>query len=406
MLLRDTTRIALRSIRANLSRSLLTMLGIIIGVGSVTLMTSIGASVEGLILGQVSSLGAKSVIIVPGRDEGGPSRPAFDALSLEDVEAVERLTTVQTVAPIMNVTATSVYGREEANPEVIGTVRNYFKNQSIEIERGRGFDASDERGARFVAVLAPDTVEDLFGDLDPLGKRMKINDRTFTVIGVTKALGTQFFQNADRRIYIPLATAKDMTGVNYVSFVTLTATDSIELAMADITSLLRQRHRIHNPDEDPAKDDFFVRSAAQALDILGTVSLSLTLFLSAIAGISLVVGGIGIMNIMLVAVTERTREIGLRKAVGARRRDILMQFLIEAIFLTVIGGIIGMTAGLLFAFLGAIVAHQFLAGYTFAISVPATLLALFTAAATGLVFGIYPARRAASLNPIEALRYE
>lgn len=408
MLFHDTCIIALRGVSRNKSRSLLTMLGIIIGVGSVVLMTSIGGSVEQLIVGQVSTLGAKSMVIFPGTEEGARGEaPGSDSVTFEDIRALEQLSTVQTIAPIIFVIGKTTYGREETQPQVYGTTSNYFLNQSIGIDRGRLIDDNDEKSAAFVAVLAPDTAETLFGNQEPLGKRITISDRSFTVIGITEELGSQFFQNADERIYIPLAVAKVITGQSYIDFATMQATGDVELARADVTSLLRQRHRITNPEDDPDKDDFLVRSASQALDILGTVSLALTLLLTMIASISLVVGGIGIMNIMLVAVTERTREIGLRKAVGARKRDILLQFLLEAIMLTTIGGVIGVLIGLGLAFLIALIAQRFfLDVYIFSVSIQSILVAIGVATATGLIFGIYPARRASNLSPMEALRYE
>ncbi|MBI2636432.1 ABC transporter permease [Candidatus Peregrinibacteria bacterium] len=404
MLFSDTLSIARRGIGANFLRSLLTMLGIIIGVGSVVLMTSIGASVEQLILSQVSTLGARSMIVIPGREHGPP---VSDSLTLNDAEELKRLSTVETVAPVIMLTGTVRYGREERSPETLGITADFFQNQSISAAHGRLLDRLDENGARFVAVIGPDTAEDLFGNEDPLGRRIQVLDHSFTVVGVLEPVGTQFFQSIDDRVYIPLAVAEILTGRRHANFVTLQATENTDLAKLDIETLLRQRHRIDNPGDEPDKnDDFVVRSAQQATDILGTVSLALTALLTAIAAISLVVGGVGIMNIMLVAVTERTREIGLRKAVGARKRDILLQFLIEAVLLTTAGGVIGVVGGLLTAAIGAVIASRFLAAYQFAFSVPAILLALAVAVGVGLLFGLYPAKKASELSPMEALRYE
>ena len=402
----DTMTSAFKGVTANVTRSMLTMLGIIIGVGSVVLMTSIGASVQGSILSQVSTLGAQSMILVPGKDPQGPGMPVgAESVTLDDVETLGRLGTVKTVAPVILVDGIAVAGREQVQHQILGTTEHFFRNQSITVERGRLLDPADEKGS-FVAVLGPDTATSLFGDRDPLGQRIKILDRSFTVVGVLHPVGSQFFQSIDERIYIPLTAAKILTGNNHVSFVTMQAATNIDLAIADAEALIRQRHRIRNPEGDPANDDFHIHSAEQATQTLGAVSLALTALLSAIAGISLVVGGIGIMNIMLVAVTERTREIGLRKAVGARRRDILLQFLTEAVMLTGIGGLIGLGAGLGLGFVASLLVKNVLSSYAFSVSIPSILLSIVVSAATGLIFGLYPARRAAMLSPMEALRYE
>ncbi len=408
LLLKDTLRASFKGVTVNINRSMLTMLGIIIGVGAVVLMSSVGQSMEGVILGQISSLGPKSMVIFPGQEQGGPNAvtSGHDSLTFEDLRELQNLKSITDVAPVIFIPGKTSFGREEGTPQVFGVMDSFFRNQKIEAAEGRLIEKEDVDGAKAVALLAPDTAQKFFGSTDPIGQRIQIGDRHYTVIGITKPLGSQFFQNADDRIYVPFTIARDVTGQKYLNYMTMLATDTFDLAFDDVKDLLRRRHGIDNPNDDPKKDDFVVRSSAQANAILSSVSLGLSLFITTIAAISLLVGGIGIMNIMLVSVTERTREIGLRKAVGARRRDILLQFLLEAVALTLSGGLIGLVIGIFFGWLLTAIAAKFLGDLTFVLSFTAIFLALTMAIGTGLVFGLYPARRAASLSPMEALRYE
>lgn len=404
MRFKDTLTASSKAILVNRTRSLLTMLGIIIGVASVVLMVSIGKTFQEYISSQVESFGTNTMDVFPkGFDDFGGK---LDSIKFEDYDAVRRLSTVESVVPVILVSKPVSYGKEEVSPMVMGGTDRIFGNYGLELDRGRLFDESDNDGGKTVAVVGYQTALDLFGNKDPLGEKITIGGTSFTVIGTLKGLGSFLLQDLDKPIFIPYTTARTVSGQKYLSFITLKTVGDAEVAKADITSLLRQRHRIDNPDDDPDKDDFVARSAEQITQIVNSVTLGLTVFLSLVAAISLLVGGIGIMNIMLVSVTERTREIGLRKAVGARRKDILLQFLIEAIALTFSGGMIGLVLGAFFGWLLTQVAAKVLGDLTFILSGSAVFLALTMAIGTGLVFGFYPAKRAASLSPMEALRYE
>ena len=388
----------------NKSRSSLTMLGIIIGVASVVLMVSMGKSFQNYILTQIQSIGTNTVDVFPvGLEKQGGN---MQSLTFEDYNAVKKLSTVENVAPVILVGKSVKYGKDEVSPMVMGTYEGIFQNYNLKLDKGRLLDTSDRDGARSVAVISYKTAKDLFGDANPLGKHVTIGDASFTVVGTIQSQGSLLLSNLDTPVYIPFSTAKALTGQKNLTYMTLKAKGDPAIAQADITSLLRQRHRIINPTNDPDKDDFVARSAEQITSIVNSVTLGLTVFLSLVAAISLLVGGIGIMNIMLVSVTERTREIGLRKAVGARRRDILLQFLIEAVALTFTGGAVGIVIGLLMGFGLSALAAKALGTFAFVASFSSILLAVVMAVGTGLLFGIYPARRAARLDPIEALRFE
>jgi putative ABC transport system permease protein len=404
MLIHDLLSTAARGITVNKKRSALTMLGIVIGVASVVLMVSIGRTFQGYIMEQIASIGTDTLDIFPtGLEKFGKN---LDTLTEEDYHAIDLLPTVDRVAPVILVAKSVHYGKEEWSPMVMGTTPVIFGNYGLEVAVGRLLTDADVDGGKNVAVIGSQTAADLFGDLDPLGKRITVGEQSFTVVGVLKSKGSLLLSDLDKPVYIPYTTARTLTGQRYLTYITLKTVGNPIVAKADIVDLLRRRHRIDNPEDDPNKDDFVARSAEQVSGIVNSVTMGLTVFLALIAGVSLLVGGIGIMNIMLVSVSERTKEIGLRKAVGATSQDILLQFLCEAVALTLSGGLVGMIIGGGVGWMLTIIGSVFLGTVTFVLSASAVLAALVMAIGTGLIFGLYPAKRAASLSPMEALRFE
>lgn len=408
MRFRDTLKIAYRGIITQRSRSALTMLGIVIGISSVILMLSLGKGAESLILGQVASFGAKTIFIEPGSGDrhGPPIGIDLTLLKQRDIDALKRLTTVDKVSGVVFRQVRVTAGTVDKKLQVVGTLPDELDINDAEVVTGRFFDDNDVRAHARLAVVGSKVREDFFDGEHPLGQELKIQGQRFRVIGVMEELGALFFQNRDEQVYVPLTALQDTLGIDYVNYLTARATAPVELVVGDVRQALRDVHGIRNPDNDLARDPFFISSQSEAADIVGTVTLALTLLLSSIAAISLIVGGIGIMNIMLVSVTERTREIGLRKAVGASEQDILSQFLIEAVILTLSGGIAGILLGSGTSFLAYLIAKNFITGWVFTVPLNAIVLAFTVATLVGLLFGIYPARRAAKLDPIEALRYE
>jgi putative ABC transport system permease protein len=404
MLIKDTLQTAFHAISVNKTRSALTMLGIIIGVASVVLMVSMGNSFQNYILTQIEQVGAKTMAVMPkGLDKFGGN---LDSMTFDDYEAIAKLPTVEGVAPVVIVPQTLKYGKEEQKPMILASYPDIFTNYSFKVQKGRPLEQSDDTGGNAVVVMAAKVAEDLFGNVDPIGKRVQIGVQTFTVIGTLEPAGSALMSQFDSLLLMPYSVGRALTGQKFLTYVTLRTKSDQSLTKQDITMLLRERHRINNPTNDEDKDDFQVQGTEQAQEIVGSVTMGLTIFLSLVAAISLLVGGIGIMNIMLVSVTERTREIGLRKAVGARRRDILFQFLIEAVSLTVSGGIIGIILGVYFGWILSLVAGKVLGEFHFILSVAAIVSAVVMAVGTGLIFGMYPAKKASELSPMEALRYE
>ncbi len=406
----QNVRSALRALLANKLRSALTMLGIVIGVGSVVALLSVGTGAQSSITNQISNIGANVITIYSGtRNQSAPSGAGGGAtapLTYEESKELKGLTGVAAVSPQVQSRQTLKYQTSQTSVQVVGVEPDYATVHPNQLDHGSFISASDVNSKARVAVVGSQVVTDLFGGLDPVGKSIKINGILFQVIGVLKSQGSGGFGfSRDSTTYVPITTAMArlsnarVGNQKSVSTIEVSATnsDSIDPAIVAITAKLHVLHKIGVGD----KDDFTVQSQSDILATATSVTTTLTVFLGAIAGISLLVGGIGVMNIMLVSVTERTREIGLRKAVGARRSDILYQFLTETLVLSIVGGVIGIVIGW-----GIAMAVSAAGLITTVVSVESVALAFGFSAAIGIFFGLYPANRAASLKPIEALRYE
>jgi len=400
---------------ANKGRSFLTMLGIIIGVSAVIVIMAVGAGAQSLIINQVKSLGTNIIGILPGASEDvGPPVSIMgivittltyeDGLALNDKKNVPNI--VDLVAYYKGMGNVS-WGANSYDTNLSGTTVGYLNVEGGEVDTGRFFTKEEETNLAKVAVLGSTVKKELFGESDPIGQRIKIKKHTLEVIGVMKAKGTVAFQNNDDQVFIPLKTMQKLiAGVNHVSMMRLKidSEENTDRAMLDVKTTLRERHDIS--DQSGLSDDFTVRSSVEAMAMITTITDALKFFLVAIAAMSLLVGGIGIMNIMLVSVSERTREIGLRKAVGANNKNIMLQFLLEAIIITLSGGTIGVIVGSLMAVLIWLLANFLGYNWDLSISLLSITLALAVSVSVGLIFGLYPARKASRLLPVEALRHE
>ncbi|MFT5359620.1 MAG: putative ABC transport system permease protein [Candidatus Paceibacteria bacterium] len=403
------------------SRTFLTMLGVIIGVAGVIIIVSLGVGAQSLVLSQITKLGSNLVAVVPGAsDETGPPAAVFgiqiETLKLEDLRAIEddpRLTSVESITAGANGNGTIIWKGKSVDTAIAGITYQYPMVQDVTMEEGRFFTEAEEKAGAYVTVLGPLVKDVLFGDKSAIGEVVRArliskdgsSSVSFRVVGVTEAKGASIFFNPDDQILVPLSVVqRQLLGIDHVQFMRakIDSSENVKTSIEGIKEVLREQHGIDNAEND----DFSVRDLADAVSLLTGITDGLRLFLTVMASISLVVGGIGIMNIMLVTVTERTREIGLRMAVGAKSINIKMQFLVEAIVLTTLGGLIGIIFGSFFSWLisrGA----QF-AGFEWVFSVPlgAIGLAVGVSVFVGVAFGYYPAAKAAKLDPIDSLRYE
>src|SRR3989344_2293190 len=412
MTFRDTFETAFKGLWANRSRSILTILGIVIGITAIILIMSLGKGAENLILGQIQSFGSKTIAIIPGRQPKGPTdviATFTDSLKQKDLEDYRHKNNAPHAVKIMPVvfgSEAAAFENETYRPTIFGVTDLFAKIYDIYPVEGRLFTEDEIKSYAHVVLIGSKVKEELFGENEAIDEKIKIKGGNFKVIGVFPKKGQFSFLNFDEIAVIPYTTAQQYVfGIKYFHRLIAEADEEkyVPQTVEDIRITLRNSHNI----TDPNKDDFFIETQAEAMETVSTITNVLTLFLVAVAAISLLVGGIGIMNIMIVSVTERTREIGLRKAIGATNQEIITQFLLEAVMLTALGGIVGIILGGALSFIASFALSRVLSlDWTFVFPISAALLGLSVAALVGLVFGLYPARQASLKSPIESLRYE
>ena len=402
----DLLQEAYGALHVNKARSGLTMLGIVIGIASVIAMVAIGEGAKQSVQERIQSIGSNLISVSPGSQRSfghaTSGRGSAQTLTYDDSEAIRtEVSGIKAVAPEVTRSYQITTPGKNTNTQVVGTLVDYQSVRTIKMKSGSFLAAQHHRSGSKVAVLGPVTSADLFGEgSDPVSRKVRIKGIDFTVIGVTEERGSSGFSNNDDIVFVPLSTAQRfLSGDEFLSRISIQAQDEGQMAtiQENITALLLQRHRKATPEEA----DFSVQNQADILETASAITGTFTMLLASIAAISLIVGGIGIMNMMLTSVTERTREIGLRKAIGAKGREISLQFLTESVMLTFIGGIVGIILGWAIA-----AGVSRLAGLNTTVSLSSVALAFVVSAAIGIIFGYYPARRAAALNPIEALRHE
>lgn len=407
--IKDIFKMAVIGLSTYKARTILTILGIVIGITAITIITSLGDSAERLILGELESFGSNVAFIIPGRGEFSENSILTDSLKEKDVEALSKKTNVpdaSLIVPFVFGPATVNYESEKFFASLLGASPGSQQMDKLGLEEGEFIADEDVAQKAAVIVLGAKVKEELFGLSEALGQKVKIKDKSYRIIGILEKKGQSLFVNYDDVAIVPYTTAQQyILGYDYIQRIAVKTDDINALPgmVRDIELTLRDSHDIENPDDD----DFVVQTPEDAAETIGTITGVLTIILASVAAISLVVGGVGIMNIMLVSVTERTREIGLRKALGAKNKNILLQFLIEAVILTGIGGIVGIISGSVLSFIGTLAINRF-TGIPFPFSSPVSgaLLGIGVSMAIGLIFGIYPARQASKKSPMEALRYE
>ncbi len=412
MILKHSFKTAVIGLKTHKMRSALTVLGIVIGVAAIILVMSLGEGAQNLIISQIQGIGSKTIAIVPGRHPKGPSdivQTFSDSLKEKDLESLQKKSNVpdaEKVMPIVFGGVSGAYQNETYWFTLFGATEAMTEFFDIAPEKGFFFGDSEVTSRADVAVIGAKVKKELFGDSEAIGQKIKIKNRNFRVIGILPSKGQFSFFNLDDAAVVPYTTAQQYVfGIKYFNrlIVNAKSEEAIPRAIEDIKTTLRNNHNI----TDPEKDDFFVETQGQAIEQVSSITGILTAFLAAIAAVSLVVGGIGIMNIMLVSVTERTREIGLRKAIGATKKDILVQFLLEAVILTLSGGILGIISGTVLAYAVSLILSYYVSlDWAFVFPFSSVVLGMGVAALIGLIFGIYPARQASLKSPMESLRYE